>query len=249
MKKNVMMRVASLLMVCVLATTCGISGTFAKYVTSNFSQDNARVAKFGVTVKGYTDMFAKNYIETAEDDAVAATVASSTTEDVVAPGTQGTLTGFDVNGQPEVDVRVSYKVNDFTMANWAVDVNKDGTTDEVYCPIVFTISKNGVEEKCFIGDGIATDITELVAEVVGKIDGYYVDYQANELLDGNVDDDLVISWKWHFEGKVEHTGGTGPDCQYDAKDTLLGDQAAVDTDGIPAATINLKVTCTVTQID
>ena len=47
MKKNVMMRVAAMLLVCVLASTCGISGTFAKYVTSTSSQDAARVAKWG----------------------------------------------------------------------------------------------------------------------------------------------------------------------------------------------------------
>lgn len=45
MRKNRMMRAASALLVAVLMTTCTISGTFAKYVTSADSTDTARVAK------------------------------------------------------------------------------------------------------------------------------------------------------------------------------------------------------------
>lgn len=248
MKKNKMMRLASVLLIAVMVSTSAISGTYAKYVTEGFVQDNARVAKFGVEVEANADMFSKTYKDAYTDDALAMTVESSNENDVVAPGTEGTLAAYNIKGQPEVDVRVSYKVNDFTMANWAVDTNKDGTTDEVYCPIVFTISKNGVEEKCFIGDGIAHDIIELVNEVTEKIDTYYVDYNANEDIGTDADNDLVISWKWHFEGKGDDAGNSGPACQYDAKDTMLGDQAAFD-DGIDPATISIKVTCTVTQLD
>ena len=43
MKKNVMMRVASALLVAVLLSTCTISGTFAKYVTTSSGNDNAEV--------------------------------------------------------------------------------------------------------------------------------------------------------------------------------------------------------------
>ena len=46
MKKNKMMRIASALLVAVILTTCAISGTFAKYVTSTPGSDSARVAKF-----------------------------------------------------------------------------------------------------------------------------------------------------------------------------------------------------------
>ena len=44
MKKNRMMRVASALLVAVLLTTCAISGTFAKYVSTATGEDAARVA-------------------------------------------------------------------------------------------------------------------------------------------------------------------------------------------------------------
>ena len=43
MKKNIMMRVASALLIAVLLTTCAISGTFAKYVSTASGSDTARV--------------------------------------------------------------------------------------------------------------------------------------------------------------------------------------------------------------
>ena len=67
MRKNKMMRAASALMVAVLLTTCTISGTFAKYVTTASGNDTARVAKWGVQIDmaGFSDvdndLFAKTY--------------------------------------------------------------------------------------------------------------------------------------------------------------------------------------------
>ena len=43
MKKNKMMRLASFLLIAVLLTTSVISGTFAKYVTTDAQWDSARV--------------------------------------------------------------------------------------------------------------------------------------------------------------------------------------------------------------
>ena len=50
MKKNKMMRLASAVLVCTLLTTSVISGTFAKYTSTSSASDNARVAKWGVTL-------------------------------------------------------------------------------------------------------------------------------------------------------------------------------------------------------
>ena len=48
MKKNWTMRVALLIVALALITSCFVSGTYAKYVTSTTASDSARVAKFGV---------------------------------------------------------------------------------------------------------------------------------------------------------------------------------------------------------
>ena len=50
MKKNKFMRLASVMLMLCLITTCAISGTFAKYTTSATATDTARVAKWGVKV-------------------------------------------------------------------------------------------------------------------------------------------------------------------------------------------------------
>ena len=95
MKKNVMMRVASALLVAVLMTTCAISGTFAKYTTTNTGSDLARVAKWGFgTSEIQVDMFDGNYNE--------GKVAADT--NVVAPGTSktATITFAPTGGNPEV---------------------------------------------------------------------------------------------------------------------------------------------------
>ena len=66
MKKNVMMRLASFLLVAVLISTSAISGTYAKYVTADEGTDTARVAKWGVEIEAESfGMFDTNY---ATDD-------------------------------------------------------------------------------------------------------------------------------------------------------------------------------------
>ena len=117
MKKNRMMRLASILLVCVLLSTSVISGTFAKYTTSDSAQDSARVAKWGVNIIATGDeAFAEKY-----DDAASATgtkvVSSVSGQDVLAPGTNGTLGGIAITGQPEVMVNVTVTA-DLTLSWW-----------------------------------------------------------------------------------------------------------------------------------
>jgi hypothetical protein len=108
MRKNKMMRAASALMVAVLLTTCTISGTFAKYVTTASGNDTARVAKWGVVVTGMADtLFAEEY------DAAGGTVkyGTASVEDLVAPGTKNdTGVTFGISGKPEVAVKIKVEV-------------------------------------------------------------------------------------------------------------------------------------------
>ena len=87
MKKNKIMRIASVLLVAVLMSTCAISGTFAKYVTEGSSDDTARVAKWGVTISGKpaatNQMFNDSYKDTpttytANEDVATITVQADT---------------------------------------------------------------------------------------------------------------------------------------------------------------------------
>lgn len=221
MKKNIMMRVASALFVSVLLSTCAISNTFAKYVSTGSSENSARVAKWGVTVTGTPGMFATKY---ATDD-TSFTLATDTvlsTEDVVAPGTGGTMTNFTITGTPEVAVRVNFEGNLDLGDKWVDE------SSNYYCPIEITVG-----DTAFKGTSYAS-ASEFENAVNGKIATFSKDYAANTDLSTIGADAPSISWKWAFEGNDN------------VKDTYLGDQATTEGN---AATISLNVTATVTQID
>lgn len=225
MKKNKIMRIASVLLVAVLMSTCAISGTFAKYVTEGSADDTARVAKWGVTISGQTaadnQMFNDSYKDTpttytANEDGDTITVQAATENtDIVAPGTNSTLAAFDITGTPEVDVVVTY-VADLTLTGWEVG-------GAVYCPIVFTV--NGTEYKI---DATNDTTAKLEAAVEAAIVAATAKYDTNEDLSA-AEDDLVVKWSWAYEGD-------------NAKDTALGNAAT-------AATIALDVDVTITQVD
>lgn len=227
MKKNVMMRVAALLLVCVLATTCGISGTFAKYVTEGTGTDTARVAKWGVEISAnFGNLFTQTYAtgETWRGDD---NVSVNATVDVVAPGTSGTLADFNVTGTPEVDVEVTYEVS-LSLNNWEVD-------GVYYCPIIITVNEQDINGLDYTNAG------DFVQAVKDAIAGATAKYNAGtNLADaGTVANDLAVSWRWNFV----HTEADAGQMQYqsDYKDTELGDAAN--------ATIELEIKCVVTQID
>lgn len=222
MKKNKMMRIASALLVLCLLTTCVISGTFAKYVTSNDGSDSARVAKFGVSVSVEGATFAKEYATDDKDvvGAIANSVVSSTKENVVAPGTSGKMVDVVITGTPEVAVNVNYEATvDFT--GWE---DKDGN---YYCPLEITVGNTTFK-------GTAYDSAEdFAAAVKAEIEKASADYAANTDLSKGGAATPSVSWSWAFSGND------------DVKDTYLGDQAAAEN----AATVALSLTATVTQID
>lgn len=112
MKKNKFMKLASGLLVLCLMTTCVIGATLAKYVTSGNGSDQARVAKWGVTVSASGTLFGKAYGENgAETDANSITATSTNVSagvNVVAPGTKNE-TGLQLKlaGTPEVAYNVA----------------------------------------------------------------------------------------------------------------------------------------------
>ncbi len=118
--KNKMMRIASVLLVAALITTCAISGTFAKYVTKVSGEDSARVAKWGIVLDIASDgIFAekyaasdKAYLKAEGEYSVESSVEG---EKVVAPGTNskevGTTLVASVKGTPEVATRYTLTGN------------------------------------------------------------------------------------------------------------------------------------------
>jgi hypothetical protein len=230
MKKNRMMRLASGLLVAVLLTTCAISGTFAKYVTSDSGSDFARVAKWGVTVEAKNfGMFTDKY-ET--DDSTATftgdySVKSADGKDVMAPGTKGTFADFAITGTPEVAVKVAVEATVSVSDNWIVD-------GDFYCPIVITVGTEAISGLDY------KNAADFAAAIKAKLDGKSAQYAPNEDLSAIYNTtNLDLAWAWAFENAT----GTKNN-QTDAKDTALGNVAVAED-----LVINISVAISVTQID
>lgn len=239
MKKNMMMRVASALLVAVLLSTCAISGTFAKYTTSDSDFETARVAKWGVsiTLEVADTAFNATYANDGEQEqdssanVIANTVASANgTDTILAPGTGGTLLTYSLTGAPEVAVNVTENAT-LALSGWEVD-------GDFYCPIVITITSTGAgttASQTIKGMDYAS-ATAFITAVDTALDRN-INYAPNS---DAVARTHTVSWAWAF------TGGTGSDhSQSDASDTKLGNQAAAGS----ASTIGFTFASTVDQLD
>ena len=178
MKKNKMMRLASILLVLVLMTSSVVGGTFAKYTTSVDSKDNARVANWGFepVAMNITDLFSNAYDLNAGKYAVEAAV------DVIAPGTAGSSTfafAYDeTNSAPEVA--------------YTFVVSTDGSK----CHADIQANEN-IQWK--LDNGAWGTWTQLI-NAIEAMDGDKT-YMPGELPVGftGADETHTISWQWIFE--------------------------------------------------
>jgi len=111
MKKNKMMRIASVLLVAVLLSTCAISGTFAKYATSATGTATARVAKWDVKIveKGEA-AFAFDLFETILDSDGTSSETDVATG-LIAPGTSGQfIISLSADSEVTTDYTIDYTV-------------------------------------------------------------------------------------------------------------------------------------------
>ena len=190
MKKNNSMRAAGGLMIATMLTTSIVSGTYAKYVTSDSAKDSARVAKFGVTVAASGSLFDTSY----KNGDGTITVVSSTDEKVVAPGTKSdeALT-FSISGKPEVSVNVAIDVvyekstsDVFLKAGTYPDMTTGDPDDTFtlnadYHPIKYTLSKGSDK---ILNGGTMEDLKSalLVAHKAGfKTLGIYEEHHKDEI--------------------------------------------------------------------
>ena len=244
MKKNTMMRLASGLLVAVLLSTCAISGTFAKYVTTADVEDSARVAKWGVSVTATGSLFETQYANdgTVETDKggndIAFTVVSSGSDDVVAPGTAKAdgLT-FSITGTPEVAVNIDFNISNvkdvLLPAGTYLDYTTgNNTTDEFnladdYYPIEFSLKKGGAE----VASGTMADIEAYLNGLEGN-------YPAKTDLTTTFGT-YTLSWSWVFGDSANNKA-----------DTFLGQIAATgETVTGVSLTTSATIEITVSQID
>ena len=260
-------------MIATMLSTSIVSGTYAKYVTSDNAEDSARVAKFGVTVTASGSLFDKTYMSvgggntpggTTTDAAVLSVVSSAKFNDsgeqvesdkLVAPGTKNDdgIT-FAIAGTPEVDVKLDVVVDDssfkeiFLKSGTYPDMTTGDAEDTFdntvdYYPVKFTLTQTKTTEE-------GKETTNLVnggklSDVEDALEGL-----TNNSIDANTDlaseiGTLNLTWEWDFEGN-------------DKADTLLGDLAA-GTTLVPDTTLtentdycldeSIKISISVTQLD
>ncbi len=134
MRKNKMMRIASALLVAVLLTTCAISGTFAKYISTASGSDSARVAKWSIEVEG-TDIAISpdatitfDLFDTVKDTEFAAeeNVTVGSGETIIAPGTSGSFT-LDITNTSEVDATYTIALEETNAGNIPLKYSVNGT--------------------------------------------------------------------------------------------------------------------------
>ncbi len=235
-KTNKTMRVAGGLLIATLLSTSIVSGTFAKYVTTGSASDSARVAKFGVVVKAEGTLFSTTYLSKSGgntpggEETTGLTVKSSDTKKVVAPGTKSDSTGlsFGVTGTPEVDVAISFSVNEGASDVWLstgtyadMTTNKRTasdvfTTSSTYYPIVYTMTYKA-------SDGTTKTVKGSLDKVVSDLNTSFKNttYKANTDLSTTEISSFNLTWEWAFETEGENSGTT-----MNRADTLLGDLAA-----------------------
>ena len=237
MKKTKLMRAALLLLVLTLITSCFVGGTFAKYVTEGDSTDSARVAKWGVGITANGATFAKEYDAKVNVGTITKSVVSADDSKVVAPGTSGSMVQMTLTGKPEVAVKVSYAPV-FNVEGWTVAAN---SPTPFYCPLIIKVSTKlddgSIGNTVIMGRDYDNE-ADFENAVNVAIATYNDVYEAGTDLSGVNAKSLSVSWEWPFENT------TDPNAKYpqtDANDTALGNAGN--------ATISLKVTTTVTQID
>ena len=228
MKKNNMMRIASVLLVAVLLTSCVIAGTFAKYTSSNNGTDNARVAYWGwtpaeLTIDLFNDVYSTDVDSTGDNG-----------DNVVAPGTAKTSTFAFAYTPYAADPANALTAGNIAAPevdySFVIDAEITGDYDALDANPNFVWTLQGPD------DDDATEY-QTVAAFIAAIEALDGDetFDAGELPEGfsAADEVYTIGWAWAFE-----TAGAGMAAQ-DVTDTTMGN--ATDLDDV---TFNIVITAT-----
>lgn len=215
-----------------LVAVIGFGGyTLSKYVTKKSGDGSATVAKWGFTVDANaSELFGKQYskgvIVEAGTDGI--DVSASTENNLVAPGTTGSMT-FSIKGSAEVLAQI--KIEFAKESDVVLKYTKGDTAGEDYAPVKWTLTKKGQTDALVSGGTL-----NAVATALNAVNDTF---KPNE----TVDAEYTLSWAWAFSISDEN----------DALDTLLGMYVADDnkakTEGTVLDTNTYKaVDGTVTKI-
>ncbi len=159
-KSRVLMSLGTSVLVLSLITSSLVGGTFAKYTSTVAGSDSARVAKFDFTVKDKQDHVLKkdgsqtiDLFATVLDKGIYndGTNNVNGSDDLVAPGTQGTF-GLLVENKSEVAVKANLAIT---------ETEADGTTKNTKVPIIYAYT-DADNKTTFWSDVIAKDTNSIL---------------------------------------------------------------------------------------
>ena len=225
MKKNNAMRLASVLLVRTLLTTCASSGTVAKYTTSTTGGDKARVAYWGFGQAAATtiDLFDGQY----------ANVTSSGEVDgfsnVVAPGTEKSTTfafaytDYKTNAITAPEVAYTFTVNPTVTGDYD-ELDKNANFKWI---LKADHWPSGIECKT------VAELLDAIKQLSGDESGTKTYAPGTLPYDFAFADDIYhIGWIWNFS----------KDAAGDAADTAMGNSQTLEN-------VTFTITITATQVD
>ncbi len=200
MKKNVIFRIAAIVLMCTLVTACFASSTFAKYTSSASGTATATVAKWNIEVNDSgklgvaekTDMvfnFADTWTNVNETVANAPTVVTN----LVAPGTEGSF-----------NVKVINKSD--TAAAYTIKLAYDSSS-EVTLPATFAFYKDAAHTQKINLNG-----TTLVEAATGDLAIGSTTAQ---------EETVTIYWAWDFNGNDTNDTTAGDNANSASLDNLV----------------------------
>lgn len=235
MKKNKMMRLASLLLVAVLLTTSVIGGTFAKYTSTASANDDARVAYWGfgqdTAMIDVEHLFMPTYEK--EDDSFVLAAAEDGDTGIIAPGTAGDAT-FEFNYVGNTNAGV-------TAPEVAYTFDVEVVAAETNCNQLIQDNQN-IQWKLDNGAwGTWSDLLDAIDALgEGTNNGKY---EPGQLPVGFTTNGAhTIAWQWIFEDATVDTDKytvDGVEMNQDEYDTYMGNQAE-----LAEVSIGIKITAT-----
>lgn len=198
------------LFLAVVGTAFSVSGTYAKYTSSDEKSDSARVAQWKLDTLTDINLFQASYDQIL--DSTEADAESTNGDKIVAPGTSGSYT-FNIVGIFETNYRLDVELLDESHSI-RYEINPNGTA-YVYDPIQFRLVKVNNEDLTETEVQAWTTFDTFKTALEGLSETNYIGTESEKKI---INDTYRIEWKWDFEGDGI--------LQSDEEDTLLGNAIA-----------------------
>lgn len=248
MEKNNKKRlgIVVVMLVLILAIGAAAGTTLAKYISSaTVPSQTATVAKWGFTITATSEkLFSKTYnagVKTT-GSTVDVSAFANASDDIVAPGTEGSAKMLTIGGKAEVNSLLTIDVSTFAAIVLNTPADTAGATDNKYYPLQWKVgsaaSYSVVKSNTELATLIQSNLT-LPAGLTATVDStgtkILVAIPAGTDL-GTEAISMTIAWKWDF-----HTSD-----DIDALDTILAQISNGTTVANYSATTQVQIGFSVT---